>query len=98
MIQLTGIYQFEEWNFLMEDPILHIDLSKVEANPVAKTITLVVSLETDSAPSKAKFFGLVVRDIPVDSFQFDVENNNDMQVLGGRVIARLNEINIYKPE
>lgn len=90
-MKLQGKYKFEQFQVEIENPTLTVKLEDgVNADIANKQISVVVELTTDSA----KCYGIVLDKIDVDSFAFDTQNQNDMSILLGRIVDRLNNYKI----
>jgi hypothetical protein len=94
MIQALGKFRFPQHDFEFVNPLIEIDLQNIKANVINMTIDIYVNLHTDSAPSKATKFGQLLENIPVDTFNFDTNNQQDMNVLGNRILIKLNEFKL----
>ena len=91
MIELQGKYKFEQFHVEIENPTLVVRLDEgVNADVTNKQISVVIELTT----ANAKCYGILLDKINVDSFAFDTENQNDMQILLGRIIDRLDSYKI----
>jgi hypothetical protein len=78
-----GIYEFPEWEGqLFENPNIEIDINhKAHADLVNKKVDVKIDINTN--------YGFMLKDIPVDSFDFDLNNNQHIEVLHGRVMNAL---------
>ena len=91
MIELQGKYKFEQFHVEIENPTLVVRLDDgVNADIANKQISVVIELSTDNA----KCYGIVLDKIDVDSFAFDTQNQNDMSILLGRIVNRLNDFKL----
>jgi len=82
-----GLYTFPNWeDKVFENPNIEIDIThKAHADLLNKTVDLKIDIDND--------YGFMLQNIPVESFDFDFNNQDHVHVLNNRV---LNHIQTFK--
>lgn len=88
MIQLTGIYNFDQWHeqgvsINIIDPQLEINPKVKEVDPIAMTIQADIKLHKSGS-----IYGMTLKDIPVINLDYNESE------LGQRVVDRLNDFKL----
>jgi hypothetical protein len=96
MIELIGNFKVEQFNFEFVNPKMELNWETVKPNLMASTYDISVTLHTDTAPngSRSTAFAVPVEGIPVDKFEFDLNNPQHGQNVAAAVVARF--IELYK--
>ena len=94
MIQLTGTFKVEQFNFEFVNPKMELNLETIKPHLMALTYDIDVILHTDKAPNESKCtaFAVPVEGIQVEKFEFDLNNPQHLQDVAAAVVAKFTEL------